>query len=79
MPSCRVPFGVPRVLERLTPEQPRRLDPKLFWDARLNPPSSSPAFVFLAAPAEAAFVNGTTLEVTGARLAPARAEVIGTA
>jgi NAD(P)-dependent dehydrogenase (short-subunit alcohol dehydrogenase family) len=59
------PVRVPRMLERLSPEAAARFGSETLQGRAAQPTELAPAFVFLAAPAESAFVNGATLEVTG--------------
>jgi NAD(P)-dependent dehydrogenase (short-subunit alcohol dehydrogenase family) len=67
------PVRVPRVLERLTPDAIASFGSETLLGRAAQPAELTPAFVFLAAPAESAFVNGATLEVTGGAVAPAPA------
>jgi NAD(P)-dependent dehydrogenase (short-subunit alcohol dehydrogenase family) len=64
------PVNVPRVLERLPPEAAHSFGSETLRGRAAQPAELAPAFVFLASPTEAAFVNGATLEVTGGAVAP---------
>ncbi|HTU59368.1 MAG TPA: SDR family oxidoreductase, partial [Polyangiales bacterium] len=64
------PVHVPWVLERLTQEAMASFGCETLQGRAAQPVELAPAFVFLASHAEAAFVNGATLEVTGGAVAP---------
>lgn len=65
------PVCVPRVLEHLPADAAAALGSETLLGRAAQPAELAPAFVFLASPAEAAFVNGATLEVTGGAAPPA--------
>jgi NAD(P)-dependent dehydrogenase (short-subunit alcohol dehydrogenase family) len=64
------PVCGPRTLEYLSPEAAATFGSETLQGRAAQPAELAPAFVFLAAPAEAAFVNAATLEVTGGAFAP---------
>lgn len=67
------PVCAPRVLEHLPAEAAEAFGAETLQGRAAQPAELAPAFVFLASPAEAAFVNGATLEVTGGAAPPAPA------
>jgi NAD(P)-dependent dehydrogenase (short-subunit alcohol dehydrogenase family) len=64
------PVCVPHVMERLSPQAAASFGSETLRGRPAQPAELVPAFVFLAAPAESAFVNGATLDVTGGAVAP---------
>jgi NAD(P)-dependent dehydrogenase (short-subunit alcohol dehydrogenase family) len=64
------PVLVPRMLERLPRDAAASFGTETLRGHAAQPAELAPAFVFLAAPSEAAFVNGATLEITGGAVAP---------
>lgn len=64
------PVHVPGVLERLPSDAAASFGSETLLGRAAQPAELAPAFVFLASPTEAAFVNGATLEVTGGAVAP---------
>jgi NAD(P)-dependent dehydrogenase (short-subunit alcohol dehydrogenase family) len=64
------PVYVSHVLERLPREAAASFGSETLQGRAAQPAELAHAFVFLAAPAEAGFVNGATLEVTGGTVAP---------
>jgi NAD(P)-dependent dehydrogenase (short-subunit alcohol dehydrogenase family) len=63
------PVYAPRLLERLPSDAATAFGTETLQGRAAQPVELAPAFVFLSTPAEAAFVNGTTLEVTGGAIA----------
>jgi NAD(P)-dependent dehydrogenase (short-subunit alcohol dehydrogenase family) len=64
------PVLVPRVMKGLSPDATASFGSETLLGRAAQPAELAPAFVFLAAPSEAAFVNGATLEITGGAIAP---------
>jgi NAD(P)-dependent dehydrogenase (short-subunit alcohol dehydrogenase family) len=64
------PVCAPRVLEHLPKETAATFGSETLHGRAAQPAELAPAFVFLAAPAESAFVNAATLEITGGAFAP---------
>jgi hypothetical protein len=59
------PINTPRALARLRPEAAKAFGRETLHGKPARPEDIAPVYVFLAAAAEAGFINGATLEVTG--------------
>jgi NAD(P)-dependent dehydrogenase (short-subunit alcohol dehydrogenase family) len=64
------PVCAPRVLEHLPTDTVATFGSETLYGRAAQPAELAPAFVFLAAPDESAFVNAATLEVTGGAFVP---------
>ena len=64
------PVCVRRVLDKLPEDAAAAFGSETLHGRAAQPVELAPAYVFLAAPDEARFVNGATLEVTGGAVAP---------